>query len=346
MQAQPAGTPPDDWTGLLAADPQADACHGPFWLTTLARHRPGTRPVWWTVRDEGRLLGGLAALETPGRLGRLDSGPDGTSGGPVVRADLPADDAHRVATCLLDAFVAARGGGLRGCGIALNAGHEQRWGGLLAADRRFRRRDVSSAVLSLEGGPEAVAARFRKSKRNERNRALRRGCEVVVTDASGLLVAWHRLHVRACARWGTAPLPLALVHDLVTARPGPDGAGAFFTCVLAEGEVVGGHLNLHRGDWVTAWSGVTDPAAASTYFPSTLAVWGDVEEACRRGARWLDLGASGGIAGLAEFKRTLGAETRARGWYLAEGPVRRLLRGAAGLRRGGRRRWHDRDPGR
>ena len=128
----------------------------------------------------------------------------------------------------------------------------------------------------------------------------------------------------------------------MAAPAGGDGGSAFFTCVKWEGRVIGGHLNLHRGAWVTAWSGVTDPELARTHFPSTLAVWGDVEEACRRGALWLDLGASDGLATLAEFKRTLGAATRERGWYLAERAPRRLLRRLAGLRPGGARgRWHD-----
>ncbi|MFN2371253.1 MAG: GNAT family N-acetyltransferase [Candidatus Krumholzibacteriia bacterium] len=342
MQAVLAHEPPDGWTGLLDADPAADACHCPFWIATLARHRPGTQPLWLTVHADGRLVGGLAALGTAGPWGRLDSGPDGTAGGPVVRADLDPAAAAQVARTLLQALTAARGGPLRGCGVALNPGHEARWRDLVLADRRFRRLPVPAAVLDLGGGAEAVAARFRKSKRNERNRGLRRGCEVAVTAADADLAAWHRLHHAACRRWGTAPLPLDLLRDLLQRAPAADGGSAFFTCVRCEGRVVGGHLNLHRGDGVTAWSGVTDPAVARTHFPSTLAVWGDVEEACRRGARWLDLGSSGGIASLEEFKRTLGAETRERGWYLAESLPRRLLRSVADGRRGAARgRWHD-----
>ena len=287
---------------------------------------PGSRPLWLGVRADGRLLGGLAALATAGRLGRLDSGPDGTAGGPLVRADLPAAEAEAVARTLFEALVGVRGGALRGCGVALNPGHEERWGALLAADPHWRRRSVPAAVLDLEGGPEAVAARLRKSKRNERNRSLRRGCEVGVSTEGEDLAAWHRLHVRAARHWGTQPLALGLLQDLVAQPTGRDGGSAFFTCVKCEGRVIGGHLNLHRGPWVTAWSGVTDPDLARTHFPSTLAVWGDVEEACRRGARWLDLGASSGLATLADFKRTLGAVPRERGWYLAERAPRRLLR--------------------
>ncbi len=345
MQVLASSEPPADWSGLLAADPAADACHCPFWITTLARHRPGSRTLWLSARRDGRLLGGLAALTTDGRLGRLDSGPDGTAGGPLVRADLPPAEAAAVARALVEALIAARRGLLRGCGIALNPLHEARWGALLGADSRWRRRPVPAAVLDLEGGPEAVAARLRKSKRNERNRGLRRGCEVAVSRDPQDLAAWHELHARAARHWGTLPLAPGLLQDLLAAPAGADGGSAFFTCVKCEGRVIGGHLNLHRGTWVTAWSGVTDPDLARTHFPSTLAVWGDVEEACRRGALWLDLGASDGLATLADFKRTLGAVTRERGWYLAERAPRRLLRGLAGLRPGGARgRWHD-EPG-
>lgn len=340
MRLERLDTIPEGWTHLVAADVGADAWHCPLWLTTVARHRPGSRPLWLTVHDGDRLLGGLPALVSGGVLGRVDSGPDGTSGGPLVRDDLPADQARAVARMLLDGLVAARSGLLRGCGVALNPIHEERWGGLLQADGRFRRTDTSAAVLDLEDGAEAARARFNKAKRNELSRGLRRGCEAEPTTDPADIEAWHALHVRAAAHWGVAPVPVGLVRDLVTATPAGDGAAAFLVGVRAEGRVVGGHLVLHRGPWATAWLGVTDPAVARTHFPATVAVWGDLQEAERRGVRRLDLGASGGIGSLEGFKSYLGAAMHPRGWYLAEALPRRLLRRLKSRRTGGGR-WHD-----
>ncbi len=333
-------TLPEGWTDLVAADAGADAWHCPLWLTTVARHRPGARPLWLTAHEDGRLVGGLAALVTGGALGRIDSGPDGTAGGPLVRDDLPADQAGAVARRLLDGLVGARGGLLRGCGVALNTVHEQRWADLLLADGRFRRTDTPAAVIDLVDGADAARARFNKAKRNELSRGLRRGCEPGVTTDPDDIAAWHALHVQAAAHWGVAPVAAAMVRDLVTAPPADDGTGAFLVCVRAEGRIAGGHLVLHRGRWATAWLGVTDPALARTHFPATVAVWGDLQEAERRGARRLDLGASGGIGSLEGFKRYLGATELPRGWYQAETLPRRLLRRLRPQRSGGPR-WHD-----
>ena len=102
--------------------------------------------------------------------------------------------------------------------------------------------------------------------------------------------------------------------------------------------MIGGHLNLHYGDRVIAWNGVTDPALARTHFPATAAIWGDLVESCARGARWLDLGGSGGVIRLEDFKRSFGAREQERGWYTSDAPALSLLRSL-------RDRWRQRGGG-
>ncbi len=336
-------SPPTDWPDLVGADPAADYFHTIPWTRITAAHLPAGRPLWLAVRDGGRLIGGLSGVRHGGRVRRVHSGAWGCSGGPLVAAGLPEDEAGRIRDALVDALLNQCGSRLSVCGISLNPGHEERWGARLAADPRFTRHDVPAAVVPLEGGPEAVASRMRKSKRNERNRGLRHGAEVAVSRDPADLAAYHRLHVAAARLWGQRPLSLALMQELLDLGGGDEGGSAFFVCVRYEGRVVGGHLNFHLGDRVTAWHGVTDPSLARTHFPATVAVWGDVVEGCRRGARWLDLGGSNGIASLTSFKRGFGAEEQARGWYTNETRLLALLGGLRGLwqRRGDRRRWHD-----
>jgi len=104
-------------------------------------------------------------------------------------------------------------------------------------------------------------------------------------------------------------------------------------------------LCLHLGARVFAWNGVTDPAFARTHFPATLCFWGDLVEACRRGAQWLDFGASGGVNSLAGFKKYFGAELMPRGFYVADSRLLGALRWGGAtlgrLRGGTARRWHD-----
>ena len=121
---------------------------------------------------------------------------------------------------------------------------------------------------------------------------------------------------------------------------------AFFVCVRLAGQVIGGHLNLHYGDKVLAWNGVTDPQYARTHFPATLCFWGDMVEACRRQARWLDLGGSGSVGSLAGFKKYFGAELRVRGLYTRDTWGSGLVKKGRDTwrnRRGGSgpQRWHD-----
>lgn len=345
MLVEVRSTPPRDWARLVAADPAADYFHTAVWTTLVAEHLAGATPLWLAVRDGGELVGGLAAIRHGGRVRRVHSSVFGCAGGPLVAASLPPDLAVEIGEFLVRALLDQRGRGLTGAAIALNPDHEARWGSRLANDPRFLRKDSPAAVVSLEGGTDAVAARMRKSKRNERNRGLRRGLQIDVTTSREDLEAYHRLHERAARAWGQPVLPWPLLVDLVERGGGEEGGSAFFVAVRHEGRLVGGHLNFHLGATVTAWHGVTEPALARSHFPATVAVWGDIVEACRRGAGRLDLGGSGGLASLESFKRGFGARTRARGWYVADSGRLRFLRRlrdwwrrAAGRRRS---RWHD-----
>lgn len=342
LQVGLAAEPPDDWEELVAADPDADFFHTRDWTWAVAAAYPDRSALWLTVRAGSRLVAGLAAVQTVDRrVERIESSLEGTSGGPLVAGDLPVEMAASLASLLLDRFFDLRSGWLGSLSLSLNAGHERRFGGLLRTDSRFVHHAHPAAVIPLEGGLEAVEMeRMKKNKRNERNRALRRGVVVAATRDPGRIAEYYSIYLEASRRWGVEPAPLELLQSLLAVREGrASGRGdAFFTCVELEGRVVGGHLNLVFGDRVIAWNGVTDPAIARSHFPATAAIWGDLQESCRRGARWLDLGGSGGAVKLATFKKSFGAIEEERGWYTSDTAALRLLRGLrslAGSRGGG-----------
>jgi hypothetical protein len=224
----------------------------------------------------------------------------------------------------------------------LNPLSEARFGHLLAPADGWVRHDSPTAMVPLAGGLEVVEQqRVVMNKRNERNRGLRRGAEVFATREADLLAAYYRIYEQASAHWGVVPAPLGLLQNLL-ADPQDQ---VFFTCVRHEGQVIGGHLCLHLGDRVFAWNGVTDPAFARTHFPATLCFWGDLVEACRRGAKWLDFGASGGVNSLAGFKKYFGADLMERGFYVNDSAGLKTLRRFGDLagraQQGVSRRWHD-----
>jgi len=347
---------PGDWAELLSRDPAAEYTHTQYWSDAIRDNLPRAGAVWLSLRRSGDLVGGLNAVQSTTfrkviglRFGlkRLDSSFAGTSGGPVVAADIAPVDQDLVFEKLVDALVALREGLLGSCAMVLSAAREERFGRLMRIRPAWVRQDAQTAVVSLSGGIDQVEKdKLVMNKRNERNRGLRRGAEVFVTDDAALFGEYYGIYDRAALHWGIDPVPESLLQALLRDA----GGRVFFTCVRLEGKVIGGHLNLHHRDKVLAWNGVTDPQYARTHFPATLCFWGDMVEACRRGAGWLDLGGSGSIGSLAGFKKYFGAELQVRGLYVLDSSTTGLLRKGRDKWRGGRKsfsqdRWHDSGPG-
>ena len=324
-----ADTAPSGWADLVAADPGADFFHTEVWTRLLCRHLPHLHPLWLSVHHGDRLVAGLAAVRYRRGVGplplltRIESHFEGTAGGPLLAADLSDDQAGQACEALSSALRGPDLGRLTSVTVALNTEHEERFGDRFAAGGAWLRQDHPTAAICLREGLDHVEMhRMNKSKRNERNRGLRRGATVTVTGDPDLVAGFHRIYSDACAVWGRTPLPQALLQDLID----ESGGAVFLTCVQVEDQVIGGHFNLHHGDRVVAWLGATDPAWARSHFPATVSIWGDLVEACARGASWLDLGGSGGIQSLSGFKKYLGATVRQRGLYLYEKPLARLAR--------------------
>jgi CelD/BcsL family acetyltransferase involved in cellulose biosynthesis len=347
---------PSDWADLLSRDPAAEYTHTRYWSDAVCESLPDADAVWLTARRSGDLIGGLTAVRRtssrkvagmPLGLRRLDSSFEGTSGGPVVAADLDAAEQDQVFAGLVDALAAQRPRVLGSCAMVLSAVTRERFGGLMSGRSAWIHQDTHTAVVSLSGGIDQVEKdKLVMNKRNERNRGLKRGAEVFVTDEAALFGEYYGIYDRASVHWGIDPVPECLLQALLR-----DGDGrVFFTCVRLEGKVIGGHLNLHYGDRVLAWNGVTDPSYAKTHFPATLCFWGDMVEACRRGAAFLDLGGSGSVGSLSGFKKYFGAELQARGLYVLDSPAAGLLRKGRDAWRVSRgtiapSRWHDSGPG-
>jgi len=341
---------PQDWDDLVRGCATAEYTQTAHWLLCARRHYRGARLVVLTVRRGDRLVAGLAAVaRRKGPILHLDSSLDGTSGGPLVLDSLDPALRARLFLLLFERFARERRGPLTTLGLALCPAHEQEFGSRVCGLGGWSRREISTAAISLDGGLERVdRERMAKTKRNERNRGLRRGAEVFVTNDPQDLSRFYPLYRKAAAHWGIEPVPEAFMQGLLRGSGLADQVGeAFLTCATLEGEVIGAHLNLHLGDRVLAWAGVTDPALARTHFPSTLCIWGDLSAACERGARWLDLGASEVAGSLLGFKKSFGAELQLRGFYTSRGAALKFAEQVRDrLRKRGEQanRWHDREP--
>jgi CelD/BcsL family acetyltransferase involved in cellulose biosynthesis len=325
---------PPEWSTLLSCSLGADFFHTALWTETVCRHLPGTTPVWLSARAGGELLGGLVAIQRRrAGLPHFSSHFEGTSGGPLVRRDMPEEQGEQVFAILLEHYAALGHPAPRRAGFTLPASVETRFGGV-AAGMDWRRTPVSAAVLPLSGGLDHVEMHvFKKNRRNERNRSLKCGCRSDVTTDLGVLAKYYPIYREAARGWGREPTPLVLLQDLLARGQGT----VFLSTVHWRDEIIGGHLCFHYGERVTAWNGATAPGHKDK-FPATLLVWTDIVESCRRGARQLDLGASGDIPSLARFKTLLGCDEEIRAHYEKAPWPLRLLVEARRLWRGCRRR--------
>lgn len=344
---------PDDWAVLLSRDPAAEYTHTRAWTNSVQHQLSDTGAVWLTLRKAGELVGGLNAvgrsvshkvLGLPVAFSHLDSSFEGTSGGPVVAQDLEPAVQERIFGDLVESLAGQRHGILGVCSMVLSPDQEEKFGPVMSRLNGWTRQEVSTALVCLTGGIDKVEQdRLVMNKRNERNRGLKRGAEVFATDDPDLLAQYYRIYEQAAGHWGIEAVPLGLLQALLR----DEGGRVFFICVRFEGQVIGGHLNLHFGDKILAWNGVTDPRFARSHFPATLCFWGDMVEACRRQARWLDLGGSGSVGSLAGFKKYFGADLKVRGLYTRKSWGAGLVkkgRDAWRKRRAGTpsQRWHDR----
>jgi len=326
--------PPRSWHALLDANAAPGFTHLTVWTRALAERLPGRSGLWLTAERGGTPLAGLVLLETRRGPFRVVEGHyDGTSGSPLVADGISGEAAASAVVALLAKLDEETGGPL----VLTTALHlSGDWDHALAPElegRGFVREAVPVAVMSLSGGVEHVERHLmKKNRRNERNKALRRGCVTGVTDDPAILDEFYPIYRKAARRWGKAPTDRGLLGDLLAGGEGR----VFCTTVRFEGDLLGAHFNLMDGDTVTAWLAASVRERSRELFPSTLLVWTDIEESCRRGAAWLDLGAHGGQAGVANFKKLVGTEETIRGSYTRHTAGGRLWRLLRRLRRKGR----------
>ncbi len=291
------GYPPEQgWRRLLEVSANATFFHSLDWIRLYSRHLAG-EPLFFLAEAAEGLVGGLAAVRfSRGPFHYVESLPMGTYGGPLVDPSFPQAEALEAA--LLECFLTlgARPTCLR-CQCVI-----RRPGGV-ASRPPFSPAPIH--MVPLTGGFDHFWMKvFPLNRRNECRRAEKRGVRVVLGDDPAHLEAYHRIHRDAYRRWGLKPIPIGLFRDLIAL--GPDQV-LFFT-VLHEERVLGAHLTFVSGPELLVWNGVTVREDSKKFFPASMLVVAEAEEGCRRKLDALNMGASGGLKGIAGFKRLVGGQ--------------------------------------
>jgi hypothetical protein len=294
-------TPPAGWSALLRSDANATPAHRPEVAAALAGVL-GMEPAWVAVEDGHGLAGGASfCLERRAGARWLHAMPFLLPGAPLAREG---------AAAVVDAAVASAIAGLQRdrhlaggewCFFYRPAGGVES----SAIDQVPGRTTVfHTAVLRLAPGT-AFESGLDRDERHLLRRARRAGLAFAEDPAA--LDEVYALHLAQSRAWrGHTPLPLELSRRLL--ESGLDGAGPAGRVVVlrAAGRLVAGMFVLDHDREVFAWwSGARREgrsAAATRLLMAATADW-----AAARGRSRLNLGGSGGIGSLSDFKRSLGA---------------------------------------
>jgi len=256
-------------------------------ILPLARHRRGL--PWLAV-----------AASWPGAWG---------VGGPISQGG--RTNAPEAAAVLADA---AQGGGL-GVKIQLRYNADGAW---LREAGQFQVEDHGFLVLDLAGGFGHVwQHRFRSTARTAVRKAERSDIDVDVGRSGRLLSEFCGLYDKSIRRWaGMQHEPLRLTRWRTMRETSPRMLASaarsfgqdFATWVArSRGEPVAAIIVLRSGGQAKYWRGAMDKELAAPLRANELLHRLAIEEACRDGYRFYDMGFARPGSHLAEFKKKLGA---------------------------------------
>ncbi len=289
---------PQLWEALLAASPKAG-----FFLTPefarIAEDAYGTPTELFAFEceDGARVLLPARRLTTP-RFRTYVAPGGGLPGGLLSEAPLVPERNAAV----LHALAKIPDAAFR---LTLDPRHDLR---LPAAPERSLRKD-RFFVLDLNGGFARVEAqRFAKDFREGCRRAARRGVRVCLERGFSAYEAFARLHAMGSQAWDAQSQPPKAFFSACAAQAStPKTPLELVVARDSAGTPVAGILGVRWDDTWTCWLAAMD-RRARPLAPSTAAYRFAVEHACASGATRLLLGASGGLASVEAFKRSLGAE--------------------------------------
>jgi len=324
-------TVPENWNDLLARCPQAEFSATSNWCDSVAAHYPGTSALYLTAEFEGQSVGGLPALVRPHRgLVRLESSLEGTVAGPQIPVDIPDSLQADTFAALCGALVDRVGGRTIVAAVTLAPT------GLAALDAtvpdtRWQRLDYHTAVVDCQDGIEHIEHDlWTNNRRNERNRGLKRGCTLQAEYDRAAVAEWYPLYAAKSGEWAQAPVPLALLQDLLETHPDR----CVLNTVRLEGSLIAGHFCFRSRGRLVAWQGAARADLQRSHFPTTLVYWQDLSFACEQGLAAVDFGGCVGRDSLWDFKRRCGARPEPRCQLLARSSLGRLLHTAATRWRG------------
>lgn len=314
MRLRPAGRA--EWLEVAAASPAATFFHTPYWAdvagadgrwvdaTALAVLGDGARAVYPLLAAPRRRLR---------RLARAESTYAGCYGGPIAERPLRPEEIGA-----LHAAAARRH--LPGLRVTLGPGMAG-----APAPRGFVRATDHTSVVALGDGFDAALTRFDRKQRA----AYRRGAEagLAARPAAGTSDhdAYRSMYASTLERRGersTAAYPAAVLRALARIVDEVPDVGHLWL-VEHEGIPAAGVYGFRWGEHMVLWHAASSDLRLPIASPMVTLLAEMMRWAAASGVRTFDMNPSGGLEGVAAFKRRLGA---------VELPVQRLRREHAAAR--------------
>ena len=171
-----------------------------------------------------------------------------------------------------------------------------------------RKMEDFTQVIDLQQGTEEILKKWSASHRNELAQAQRNGLTVRLASSDADWAEYYAAYMDSAGRWGkkTDSLYRAKLFDSIWAECGEH---CRLWLAFREDALLYGCLCFYQGNHVGYWHGAGFSEHLRLH-PVVLLQFHIIEHAAQAGYRWYDLNHSGGLAGVEQFKKALGAERR------------------------------------
>lgn len=304
--------PEPTWAEVLASDPGATALQTPEYLAAVLRGRGGHDASRLYTLSDGRklVLPLVRTLSLPGL--RMAAGyPAGYGHGSLLATGgLRADDVREVVRDLR----------CPGQNIRIGGGHhtaEQWAAGVMRGVAKIHRQ---VEVLDLSPGWDAVLAGFSRAARQNVRKAARRGVEIERDTSGRLAPVFHELYRSWVERWiprSGLPAPVARwsalkqePYEKFEAVASLLGEHCRVFIAWHQGRAVAGCINFVYGEHAIGWRSYSLRDLVGPLGANTAVQAAGLQDAAGSGCRVFDLGQSGGVSSLHNYKHSLGAHPR------------------------------------
>ncbi|HWJ52897.1 MAG TPA: GNAT family N-acetyltransferase [Propionibacteriaceae bacterium] len=302
--------PRDVWQAVLRSDPGATALQTPAYFDAVLAATGGSDDSRLYHLEDGRrlVLPLVRQRALPGiRLNAAFPGGYG-HGGMLATGGLLARDVRAVVEDLRGQALSTRLDGAHHTAAQWAAG---RMPGVVAVPRRVE-------VLDLAPGFDELRARqFSRDIRYHLRKAERAGVEVELDTTGRLVPVFHQIYRAWVDRWAPkSGLPPAVARR-VALRQEPLKKFETVAAMLDQdcrvlvawhrGQPVAAAISLVHGQHAIGWRSYSIKELAAPVSANILTQVTCVADACRSGCRYFDLGQSGGVTTLQQYKNSFGA---------------------------------------